>query len=533
LLPGIDPIEEEHRGMTSSAAAPNPPGSRTRPGIVLFVVCMAILIVPLGISGTSAALPEIGKDLGADLVPLQWVLNAYNVVAASLMMAVGSVADRLGRRRVFTAGTALYAVSLLIAAVANNIYLLDVARGLAGLGATGVMTAGTAILASSFEGAARTRAFALLGVTIGAGLALGPMSAGLISGTLGWRFVFVFHLLIVVTSMLGLPYVRETRDEAGGRVDLPGTVTFTVSLVLFTLAIIEGPQWGWGDGRILALLAGFVVLLAAFVVVERRQASPMFDLSLFLSARFVSANLLNIGISVGFVALLVTVPAYLIGAAGMSPEAAGLTMLLLTGPILVAPLVSGRLVASGVAPHTMLSIGMLIAAAGCAWLTAVTPDVTMAGLIGPLLAIGVGIGSMIGLLDGTAVSTVPPAKAGMAAGMFNTVRLASEAVAVVGMIAIVVSVVQSKLTDGLARFSSQGGDPGELANRAAGGDLSGVSDPALRAFLADAHTSGLRVALWACALFCAVAAVVAFRMLRERTQRAEVPVPQGETVLES
>lgn len=500
--------------MTALANSATP--TRNHPGITLFVVCMAVLIVPLGISGTSATLPEIGARLDADLVPLQWAVNSYNIVAASLMLVAGSFSDRFGRRRIFTLGTGLYALSLLVTVFATNIYVVDVARGFAGLGATGIMTAGTAILASTFDGAARARAFGLLGVTIGAGLALGPTSSGLLVGAFGWRAVFVAHLVIVVASMVGLPFVAESRGPGAGRVDWAGVVTFTASLVLFTLAIISGPQYGWGSGRVIGLFAASAVVLVVFALVERGRPDPMLDLSLLRNKAFISVNLLNVGISVGFVALLVVLPAYFISATGASARSAGLTMLLMTGPILVSPLLAGRLVARGVPVRVMLSAGMLIIAAGCLGLTVVSPQVGILALAGPLLLIGVGMGAMVGLLDGAAVSTVEPARAGMAAGMFNTVRLASEAVAVVGMVAIVVSVVRPKIADGLGRFPDQQGNAGDLANQVVGGDVSGLPGGAFRTFLAEAHTSGVHVAVVACAVFCAVAAVLAFALLRER-----------------
>jgi MFS family permease len=500
------------------------------PNITLAAVCLAVLVVPLSLTGASVALPDIGRDMNADLVPLQWVVHAYNVVSASFMLATGSLADLFGRRRLFAMGAALFSVSSLGCALANNIYLLDVMRGLVGLGTAAVITGGSAILAG-FEGPARVRAFAVFGTAVGCGLAFGPSTSGLLTGAFGWRAAFLSHAILSAVVLLAIPFLTESRDPNAGRVDWAGTSTFTLGLFLLTLGLVEGPQLGWASGTVLALLGGFVVLMVLFVVAERMQRRPMFDLSLLREARFIAVCVVPVGVAFGFVSLLVLLPSYFIGAKGMSAGAAGATMLLMTVPVLVVPMISNRLVRRGVSTRVVLSASLLSLAIGGAWLALIMDaDTRVLTLAAPLLVIGVGQGLSMGLADGVAIGTVEPGRSGMAAGMFNTMRLAGEAVAVAALGAVLVSVVAGRLTSGATRFAElSGADPQSVANNVASGDLSAVTGPAFD-FLAAGYTEGLRAVLFVAAGLCVVGAAVIYLILAERRQvtpsaRAAMPEP--------
>jgi MFS family permease len=514
---------------------------RTRyphPGLTLAAVCVAVLVLPASLTGTSVALPNIGHDLHAGLVPLQWVVNAYNLTFASFMLAAGSLADLFGRRRVFTTGAVLFATASLASGLAGNVFLLDLARAAAGLGAAAVMTAGCAILANTFQGAAMARAFGLLGAAAGAGLALGPSTSGFLIGALGWRAVFLSHLAIGVLVLLAVPFMAESRDSRATGVDWLGTVTFSSSLLLLTLGVVEGPQLGWASSTVLGLLACSAVLMGAFVVAELRQRRPMFDLSLFRRPRFVAVCLVPIAAAFGFVSLLVFLPSYFVGADRASSASAGMAMLALTLPVLVFPVMGGRLVARGVPVRTVLSVSLLLIAAGAAWLTVIHPGIGISRLVGPLVVIGIGMGLSAGLIDGVAISSVEPERAGMAAGMFNTMRLAGEAIAIAAIGAVLVSLVRSRLAEGIGRFTGAGDlDVGGLANKVVGGDLAGqagaagtTNATAFAGFLADGYTDALHTVLWVVAAICAAGAVILYVILADR---APATVPDDSAELEA
>jgi MFS family permease len=486
-----------------------PETGRGRPAITLIAVCLAVLTLPASLTGVSVALPQISAELHTNHAPLQWVINSYNLAFACFMLACGSLADIFGRRRVFGIGTALFGLSTLVSAVTSDIIVLDVARALTGLGAAAVMTAGCAILATTFQGAALIRAFAMLGSAAGAGLALGPSTAGLLVDAFGWRAVFVSHLVIAVIVLAAVPMMRESKNPESRRVDWAGTATFTLSLFALMLGIVLGPQWGWGDGSVVLFFVGAVALMALFVVAELRQRQPMFTMSVFRQPRFIAVSLIPVALSFGFVCMLVLLPAYFTGAGGMSSNGAGATMMLLTLPVLVVPLVVSKLVKHGLSTRVVLSSSLLVAAAGAGWLTVIDAGISVAALVGPLLLIGVSMGMTAGLVDGLAITSVRPEQAGAAAGMFNTMRLASEAVAIAVMGAVLLNLTSARISD-----SIPGIDAGAVANQVVSGNFTGAPGPL--SLLTDSYTGALHTVLWVVAGICAITAVVVHLMLRER-----------------
>ncbi|WP_346538219.1 MFS transporter [Micromonospora sp. DPT] len=513
--------------MSTAVRAP----ATVRPGVTLAAVCLAVLVLPASLTGASVALPDIAVDLKADLVPLQWVVNSYNLAFACFMLACGSIADIVGRRRMFTAGTVLFGLASLASALTSDILLLDVVRALAGLGAAAVMTAGSAILATAFQGAALARAFGVLGASAGAGLALGPSSAGLLVGQFGWRAVFLSHLVVAAVVLLAVRVMPESRDPGAATVDTAGTLTFTLSLFLLMLGVVEGPQWGWASPSVIGLLVGAAVLLAAFVLIERRVRRPMLDLSLFRQPRFMALCLVPVALAFGFVCLLVFLPSYFTGVTGASSKLAGALMMLLTLPVLFVPLLVGRLVKRGLSTRAVLSASLLLVGAGCAWLTVIGRDTATLAVAAPMVLVGVGMGVSAGLVDGVAITSVEPERAGMAAGMFNTMRLASEALAIAVMGAVLVSLTQTRVSDGIDRFG--GADADEVArigNSVASGDLdtpaAGVAAaqrPDFLDFLADSYTDAFRVMLWILAAVTVLSGVVVHLMLRARSAAPATP----------
>ena len=198
---------------------------------LLSIILLAIFVVPSSISGTALALPAIGADIQAPLTSLQWVVNAFNLAFACFTLAWGALADRLGRKRCFVAGASLYVVASVLSAVAESAWLLDVARGLAGIGAAAIFSCGIAILSTHFDGPARLRAFALFGTVAGLGVSLGPTLSGLLLDSVGWRAIFWAHAVTLVIVLLGSPLI--TRDgqlaERTARFDVPGATLFVLA----------------------------------------------------------------------------------------------------------------------------------------------------------------------------------------------------------------------------------------------------------------------------------------------------------------
>lgn len=449
---------------------------------MLVAVLASTFALPLSLTGASVALPEIGRDLDADLAGVQWVVNGYNATFASCMLAAGALADLFGRRRLYATGVAVFAGAGLLAAGTDDILLLNLLRALAGVGAAAAATSAGALLAATFRGGARARAFSVFGMAIGAGLAFGPSIAGVLIDVLGWRAVFAVPALAGVAVLLLVPWLPESRQPHAGRIDWGGTVTFTAALLLLIFGFVQGPEYGWDDPRIIAAFAATVAFFVAFVRVERSHPEPMFDLTLLANPRFVGICLAAATTVAVLVPLLVYLPSYLTTVIGLTPSAAGATLILLTAPTVVLPLIAGALT-RWVPASTVIVVAVVAVALGAAWATVIAPTSGLADLAGPLLAIGLGIGLSIGLLDALAIGSVPPHRAATGAAVINTARLAGETVAIAVVGAVLASTTAGRLAD-----------PG--------------------------FTSGLRTVLWAMAGAAALSALTVAVLVRRRSRRS-------------
>ncbi|WP_194791933.1 MFS transporter [Pseudomonas sp. UFMG81] len=473
---------------------------------VLAAICLAALVLPLSFTGGAVATPAIGKVFNAEPASLTWITNAFMLSFGSLLMAAGTLADLYGRKRLFVIGLALFVIVSTLLACVYSIAWLDALRAVQGVAAAAALASGSAALAQEFEGHARTRAFSLLGTTFGLGLAFGPMVSGLLIEQFGWRAIFATTAILAAIALLAaLSQMRESRNPHAQKLDLPGVLSFSSMLVLFTTAIILGPQAGWRSPLILGLFGGALLGLLAFVAIELRARQPMLELSLLKYPRFVGVQILPIGTCFCYIVLIVLLPLRLIGVEGVTPLHSGLIMLALSAPMLVVPLLAAwltRWASAGV----LSAAGFLLAAAGLYALAHVAVGDHLQ-LVIAMLVIGVGTGLPWGLMDGLAVSVVPKEQAGMAAGIFNTTRVAGEGV----VLAITVALLTALVGTSLARVLPEG-NHSELAQRLVLGDLSQVQglDPLL---LQAAYQGGFAALVLVLIGFTVVSAGAAFFLL--------------------
>lgn len=458
---------------------------RNHPAVVLVAVLLSSLSLPITLTGASVALPAIATDLRAGLPAVQWVVNGYVATFASFMLAAGSMADLAGRRRVFAAGVSIFAAGGLLSALSWHVVVLDVLRVLAGIGGAAAAASSAAILASAFTGRARIRAFSLFGTALGAGLAFGPTVAGLLIEAFGWRAVFAGPAVAGLVVLCLVPLLPESREPGSRTVDWAGTATFTLALLLLIAGFVQGPAWGWSSPAVLVAFAGSLVLLVTFGIVERRRPQPMFDLALLRNGRFIGISLAGAVIVSVPLPLIVYLPAYFTGVLGLSSGEAGLTLVLLTGLALLLPPVA-PLVTRIVPPQGVVVLAVALVGAGAAWLTVIEPGASPLSIAGPLLTIGAGFGISTGLIDGVAIGSVDPSRAGTGAGMFNTVRLAIETIAIAVTGAVLATTTGGRLAE-----------PG--------------------------YTDGLHVVLWWMAGLSAVLAVALARVLLRRVTRSALP----------
>ncbi|MFC9790423.1 MFS transporter [Rhodococcus sp. NPDC127528] len=466
--------------------------------VTLGAVLLGSLIGPMLMSGTAVALPAMGADLDASGGALQWVVTGYFLAAACCMLTAGSLADQLGRRRVLRIGAAVYVVGTAAVAAAPDIWVVDVARTVSGIGAAGIMAAGGALLAATFDGPARTRAFAAVGTVAGVGLAIGPTAAGLLVGGIGWRATFLVFAVLGSVILLGTAFAQESRSDVPVRVDRLGAITLVAGLGLVLLAVTQLSGARLTDPAVLGQLAAGAGLLVAFVRIEKRVANPLFDLDLLRDRRFTGWCLSAATLALGSTPVLVTLPTYLQGVNGLSPGRAGAVMLMLTVPIVAFPSLGARLVNRGVSPRLVITVALAAMSLGNAWLSVLHPGISAVGLLGPFVAIGAGNGLALGIIDARAMALVPPNRIGMASGLLNTVRGGSNAVLLALFGAVMVTLLRLEVGDNA------------VAQRVSSGEVDGPD----AAFLADSLTDVWRAMLFAVATLCAASAAAVAVLLR-------------------
>src|ERR687895_235411 len=259
----------------------------------LIVVSVATFMLLLDITVVNTALPAIEEDLGASFTELQWVIDAYTLSLAAVVLTAGSLADRLGRRRVFAIGLAIFSLASLMAGLASDPTFLNVSRGVQGVGGAVMFAVSLALLAQEFPaGRERGTAMGIYGASIGVAVAIGPLVGGALTDGLGWESIFYLNAPVGVAA-IAVTYLklRESRDPNATRVDWAGVATFSGALFLLVLALVRGNDEGWDSGLIVSLFAGSAALLALFVAIERRVAEPMLPLGLFRRPAFTGVQL--------------------------------------------------------------------------------------------------------------------------------------------------------------------------------------------------------------------------------------------------
>lgn len=494
--------------------------TRRNSGVVLAAVCAAALVLPLDFSGAAAATPAIGREFGGDPTSLAWVVNAFMLAFGSTLLTAGALADEFGRKRIFRMGVALFVAVSVVMCFSPDLLVLDLLRLVQGVSAAATLAGGSAALAQEFdEGLARARAFSLLGTTFGAGLAFGPTIAGLLIENFGWRAIFLTGAIVGALALVfGLPRMRETRDPSATGPDWPGAASFTTTLALFTAGMLQVPESGWNSVLVRSLLTTSIVGMIIFWAIEVRSKRPMLDLSLFRYPRFIGVQLLPVATTYSYVVLLVLLPSRFIGIEGRPEFQAGLIMLGLSAPMLIVPFVTASMT-RWVRPSLLSCAGLLIASLGLVWLAAIPVASDPIRLIAPMLVTGLGTAMPWGLMDGLSITVVPVDRAGMATGIFSTVRVAGEGIALAIVRAIFAGLSQGHLA---ASSGSPGPNPHQ-ATQAAGwlatGDISHVFEllPTLgRQQILQAYSGAFRDLLYILAAIVVVSAAAIFLTLGRR-----------------
>jgi EmrB/QacA subfamily drug resistance transporter len=480
------------------------------------------------------ALPRIQRDLHASFTSLQWVIDAYALTLAGLMLTSGSLSDRFGRKRVFVGGVALFSLSSLVCGLSPSSLALDLARALQGVGGAAMFATSLALIAQEFSGRERGLAIALWGSTIGGAVAIGPLLGGALTEALGWPWIFFVNVPIgVAVIAITLRSVPNIRDEQARHSDLPGLVTFSGMLFLLVFALLRGGSEGWSSALILAAFVGAAALLVSFVVVELRQPRPMFDLSLFRYPAFLGVSLGTLAIGAGMFSLFPYISLYLQNILGYSPFQAGLRLLPATLLSFAVP-VAARALGERVPPGMMLTTGLGLTAGGLLLMSRDSAGSGWTALLAGLLAAGFGIGLANPSIAQIALTVVPPQRAGMASGISNTFRIGGLATGVAALGALFQSELRTQLNElvpgGGQRLAGAVASGGTRAAQAlaAPGDGGHLAQAARSAFVSGldlAFVAGASTVAAGCLL---VAALVRPRTLQEASVAAQRPAPADE-----
>ncbi|MFJ4870027.1 MFS transporter [Streptomyces sp. NPDC088757] len=428
-----------------SPPAPPGPGARRR-WTVLAVCALSMFLVGVDTTIVNVGLPEIGRGLGTDTRGLAWVVDAYTVVMAGLLVVSGALADRFGRRRVFRCGLLVFGLASLACALAPSLGVLVAARAVQGVGASMLSPVALAIVVNAMpDPRERARAIGIWASVFGLSMAAGPVAGGALVDAFGWRSVFWINAPVVATALLLVAlFVPESRGERARRVDLPGQVLLTLLLGLFVGLLVEGPRIGWTSP---AALAGHVLTAAVatgFVLVELRRDEPLMDLRLFRRPPFAAAVLGATAVFVALNATLLLHTLHLQHTRGWSPLASGAaTLPMALGATLCAPW-SGSLVGR-LGPRRPLLLAGGFTTAGGLCLVGLDRDTGVPLILLALLLIGIGFGFANAPLTHTAVGGLPPSRAGVAGAITSTARQLGAAVGIAAAGGLVASAAPADL----------------------------------------------------------------------------------------
>ncbi|MEP6952908.1 MAG: MFS transporter [Solirubrobacteraceae bacterium] len=481
----------------------------------LGAVCVATFMLLLDITIVNVALPDIAKDLKSSFSDLQWVVDAYSLGLAALLLSAGSLADRIGRRKVFAGGIVVFTVASVLCALSGTPFMLDLARALQGVGGAAMFATSLALIAGAFSGRERGTAFGIWGATIGGAVAIGPLIGGALTQGIGWEAIFLINLPIgIVALFVTFTRVAESRDEHALPMDLPGVFAFSGGLFLLIFALVRGNAEGWGSPLIVGFLVGAAVLLVGFVVIEARSTHPMLDLALFRKPAFGGASVAAFALSASMFAMFLYLTLYIQNTLGYKPFDAGLRFLPLSlVSFFVAPL-AGRL-SERMPVRWLIGGGLLLVAGALLSMSLVDATSSWTVLLPGFLIAGAGVGLVNAPLGSTAIAVAPPQKAGMASGINSTFRQVGIATGIAAYGALFQHLLASKATGPLARVPAEALASGQVK----------LFPVAAQAPFRDIYTTSLSELFVIAAIVAFAGAVASFALLRPR-DFAPAPVAQ-------
>ena len=479
--------------------------SQPSPRMTLLTASGVCSLIVLDTNIVAVTLPSIARDLGAGFADIEWVVSAYMLAFAALLLPAGSLADRFGRKKMLLTGLVLFIAASLGCGAAPDILMLDIARAIKGVGAALLLTSALATIGHVFhDEAERAKAWAFWGACMGVAMTAAPTVGGLIAEGIGWRWIFYLNLPVgLLLLAMVVRNIGESRNEKSARLDPWGSLFFSASLLSLIWGLIEANRIGWDNPLTFARLAGGGLLLVLFFLVERVQRRPMVDLQLFRSPRFIGA-LLGMFAYAGCAQVMMTLlPFYLQNGLGFSAIDSGLGMLPFAITMLLCPRL-GPTLSRSLSPAAMMALGLSLVGIGnllCAWATGVGgyPAFALA-----MAVTGAGAGLLNGDTQKNIMACVPRERTGMASGMSTTMRFSAIMLAVGAYGALLASHTLSALQTSLHLAAPLWLDQAQsIASRVVAGDMSAAlhlldSDArqVVQPLAQQAFVSGFSTVLW-------------------------------------
>ena len=490
----------------------------------LVAVCVATFMLLLDITVVNVALPYIERDLGSSFEDLQWVVDAYTLTLAAFLLTAGSVGDRIGRRRVFLVGLAVFTAASALCGLAGSPLMLNLARGLQGVGGSMMFATSLALLASAYSGRDRGTAIGIWGATIGGAVAVGPLIGGVLVEWIGWQAIFYVNLPIGIYAIaLTLRRVAESRDPQAGGADWLGTVTFSAALFLLVFGLIRGNAQDW-NGGIVACLVAAGLLLVAFVVAERRVAHPMLDLTLFRKPTFAGASIAAFVLSGSMFAMFLYLTLWVQNILGYSALEAGMRFLPITLVSFVIAPGAGKL-AETIGVRWFLAGGLTAVGVGLLLMHGVEPGDDWTALLAGFLIAGAGIGLTNPALATAAIGVVEPRRSGMASGINSTFRQVGVATGIAAWGAIFQHVVSSRFLQeaAAAHLQRPPGVSGRVADFVSFGGAQRTGNATLIRVAERSFDAGLNHILMIAAVVALVGAALCALLVRPADFVAHAP----------
>jgi EmrB/QacA subfamily drug resistance transporter len=433
--------------MSSLSHTDTPSLTPRAKNIALLLLAMTQFVIVIDASIVNVALPSIGAHLHFSRDDLTWVVNSYTLTFGGFLLLGGRMADLLGRRRMFMLGLVVFSLASLAGGLAQSETWLIAARAVQGLGAAIVSPAALSIITTTFaDGAERNRALGIWGAVAGAGGAAGVLLGGVLTSALSWRWVLFVNVPIglIAAGLAPRTLLESRRDAAGSTFDIPGAVTVTAGLALLVYAVVEAVNVGWGSTRTIACLAGAVLLLIAFVVIELRAKDPLMPFSIFRLRTLRGANIVGLLIGMSLFSMFFFISLYLQDVMHYTPIKTGIAYLPLALGIIVSAGIASQLV-TRVGFKIPLTLGMILIAAALFWFAQVPAPhgAYVSDILGPSLLAAVGLGLAFVPVTIAAVTATEPQEAGLASGLINTSQQVGGALG----LAILATVANSRTQD--------------------------------------------------------------------------------------